>query len=53
MGKAMRKRMSDTAIEIAYLLQYKSAGTVEFILVRFSWTKNVRMADSVWIGHYK
>lgn len=30
----MRKRMSDSAIEIARLLKYESAGTVEFIVVR-------------------
>ena len=29
----MRRRMSDAAIEIATLLNYKSAGTVEFIVV--------------------
>lgn len=34
MGPEMRKQMSDSAVEIADLLKYKSAGTVEFIVVR-------------------
>lgn len=34
MGSEMRKQMSGAAMEIANLLKYQSAGTVEFIVVR-------------------
>jgi acetyl/propionyl-CoA carboxylase alpha subunit len=36
LSSSMRQEMSDCALEIARLLKYESAGTVEFIVVRAS-----------------